>query len=197
MYWWIIRILVYVWNKWCVYLCDGDTKEYILVGLGNTVKRAPSSAVGLSCLHHLATICMVCRSSKGSYVKDYLVIFCVYVFRRFHPHLRRGDTPGAHNWSPWFLLRLWGGGGRGRGGIFHGILLACSLQIWVLCTLYVMISLCMFSYFHPVLGRAVLPVALDGSPQFLPCLWRVMKPGSVVYYFYICVFWCWFYLENW
>ena len=32
------------------------------------------------------------------------------------------------------------------------------------CALDVMISLCMFSYFHPVLGRAILPVAVDGSP---------------------------------
>ena len=48
-------------------------------------------------------------------------------------------------------------------GVFHGILLACSLQICVLCALCVMISLCVFSCFRPVLGGAVLPVAMDGS----------------------------------
>ena len=152
MYWWIIRILVYDWNKWCVYLCDGDTKEYIMVGLGNSVSRTWTSSVGLKCLAHLATILVVHRSSKGFYLKYYHVIFCMYVFRRFHPHLRRDDTSDAHN-----LLRLWR-------EIFHGILLACSLQIYVLCALYVMISLCGFSYFHPVFGRAILSVAVDGSP---------------------------------
>ena len=101
MYWWIIRILVYDWNKLCVYLCDGDTKEYIMVGLGNSVSRTWTSSVGLKCLTHLATLVVVHRSSKGSYLKYYLVIFCMYVFRRFHPQLRRGDTSGAHN-----LLRL-------------------------------------------------------------------------------------------
>ena len=70
-------MLVYVWNKWCVYLCDGGTGEYIMVGLGNGMGQAPTSAVGLSCLHHLATIVMGCGSSKGSYVKDYLVVFCM------------------------------------------------------------------------------------------------------------------------
>ena len=44
-----------------------------------------------------------------------------------------------------------------------GILLECLLQICVLCALYVMIGLCVFSCFQPVLGGAVLPVALDGS----------------------------------
>ena len=126
-----------------------------------------------------------------------ILLFFVFMYSvDFIPTLGGAILP-ALIIDPHGFFSVYGGGGRGRGGIFHGILLACSLQIWVLCTLYVMISLCMFSYFHPVLGRAVLPVALDGSSQFLPCLWRVMKPGSVVYYFYICVFWCWFYLENW
>ena len=49
----------------------------------------------------------------------------------------------------------------GGGSIFHRILIACSLQIYV----YVLIfSLFMFSYFHPVLGRPILPLAVDGSP---------------------------------
>ena len=59
------------------------------------------------------------------------------------------------------------GGGAGPGNIpwdYSMGLLGCSLQIYVLCALYVMISLCMFSYFHPVAGRAILPVAVDGSP---------------------------------
>ena len=109
MYWWIIRILVYVWNKWCVYLCDGDTKEYIMVGLGNSVKRTQTSVVGPNCLHHLATVKILCRGTKGSYVKDCLVIFCMHVFRRFHHHLRQGDTTSAHNWSPLFFSVCGGG----------------------------------------------------------------------------------------
>ena len=48
-----------------------------MVGLGNGMGQAPTSAVGLSCLQHLATIVMGCGSSKGSYVKDYLVVFCM------------------------------------------------------------------------------------------------------------------------
>ena len=121
-----------------------------------------------NCLH-LPTIVRVEQNSEGSYLKNYLVIFCMYVFRIFHRHLRRGDTRDAHNSSLQFLRRLWGGG-----GIFHGILLACSQQIYVLCAFYVMISLCMFSYFHPVLGETMLPMAVDGSPWFLPCLQRVI-----------------------
>ena len=97
MCWRIIRTLVYVWNKWCVYLCDGDTKEYIMVGLGSSVGRTLTLTVGLNCLHQLPAIVRVYGSSEGSYLKNYLVIFCMYVFRRFHPHLRRGDTPGAYN----------------------------------------------------------------------------------------------------
>ena len=40
---------------------------------------------------------------------------------------------------------MWGGGGGGGREKFH-----------------VMISLCVFSYFHPVLDQAILPVAVDG-----------------------------------
>ena len=94
---------------------------------------------------------------------------------------RRGDTAGAHNCSPQFLLRLWG-------EIFLGVLVACSLQIYVLCALYVMTGLCMFSCFHPVLGEAMLPMDVDGSPQLLPCLWRVIWPGSVsVLLLHLCI----------
>ena len=57
-----------------MYICVTGI-QYIMVGLGNSVKRPPTSAVRLSCLHHLATIVMVCGSSKESYLKDYLVIF--------------------------------------------------------------------------------------------------------------------------
>ena len=35
-----VLIIWLVWNKWCVYLCDGDTKEYIMVGLGNSLKHS-------------------------------------------------------------------------------------------------------------------------------------------------------------
>ena len=80
----------------------------------------------------------------------------MHVFRRFHPTLGGAILP-ALIIDPHGLFSVYG-------GISHGVLLACSLQICVLCALYVMISLCMFSYFHLVLGGAVLPVAVDGSP---------------------------------
>ena len=75
MYWWIIRILAYVCNKWCVYLCGGDTKEYIMVGLGHSVKRFQTSRVGFNCLHHLATI-LIWMSSERSYI----LVFFVYMY---------------------------------------------------------------------------------------------------------------------
>ena len=50
--------MVYVWNEWCAYLSDGDAGEYIMVGLGNGMGQAPTSAVGLSCLRHLVAIVM-------------------------------------------------------------------------------------------------------------------------------------------
>ena len=93
---------------------------------------------------------MVLRSSKGFYLKDYLVILCMYVFRRFHPHLRRGDTPGAHNYPRSFFSVY--------GGKYSMASYSCArYKFMCYVPLYVMISLCIFSYFHPVLGRAILP----------------------------------------
>ena len=70
--------MAYVWNKWCVYLCDGDAKGYIMVRLGNSVKWTRTPAVILNCHHHFATVVLMLRSSEKSYLKDYLVIFCMY-----------------------------------------------------------------------------------------------------------------------
>ena len=134
-----------------------------MVGSGKSVKRTRTPAVGFNCLHHLARILLVFWSSEGPYLKNYLVIFCMYVFI---PTLD-GAIHSALIIDPHSLFPVYW-------GIFHGILLACSLQIYVLCALYVTISLCMFSQFHSVLGRAILPVTVDRYPQFLPCLWRVI-----------------------
>ena len=76
-----------------VYLDDRDTKEYIMVGLGNRGKQSPISAVGLSCLHHLATIVMVCRSSKGSYLKIILLFFVGMFSVDFIPTLGEAMLP--------------------------------------------------------------------------------------------------------
>ena len=153
MYWWIIRILVYVWNKWCVYFCEGDTEEYIIVGLDNSVNRSQTFAVGLNCLHHLATLVTVNRRSKGSYLEYYLVIFCMYVFRTFHSRLRRGDTPGAHNWSPYFLLRLWGKYFTGSySGARYKFVCYVLYMLWLVCiwliNQFVLLLLLLLFYFQ-------------------------------------------------
>ena len=75
-----------------MYICVTWIQKNILC-LGNSVKRALTSVVGLSCLPRLATVVMIWGSSKGSYVKVYLVIFCMHIICRFHLHLRRGDIP--------------------------------------------------------------------------------------------------------
>ena len=64
--------MAYVWNKWCVYLCDGDAKGYIMVRLGNSVKWTRTPAVRLNCLHQFVTVVLMLRSSEKSYLKDYL-----------------------------------------------------------------------------------------------------------------------------
>ena len=92
-----------------------------------------------------------------------LFFVCMYSID-FIPTLDRAILP-AFIIDPCSFLSIYGGG---VWGIFQGILLGCSLQIYVLCGLYVMISLCMFSYFHLVLSGAILPVAVDGSRSFFP-----------------------------
>ena len=52
-----------------VYICVARVRGNIL-WLGNGVGGAPASAVGLSCLRHLAAIVVVRGSSGGSSVKD-------------------------------------------------------------------------------------------------------------------------------
>ena len=129
-----------------------------MVGLGNSVKGAPTSAVELSCLHDSATIVMVCRSSKGSYVKDYLVISCMYIFCRFHPTLDGAILRAFINDARSFFSVY---GGKYSKGSYSR---ACYKFMCFICALYVMIGLCMFSYFHPVLGGAILPMVVHGSP---------------------------------
>ena len=130
-----------------------------MVGLGGSVDRARALAVGLNC---------------------YLVIFCMYVFRGFHPTLGGAMVPaliiGPMVSSPCI-------GRNVRMGFYSH-----ARYKFVLCALCVMIGLRVFSYFHLVLGGAVLPVAVDGRPWFLPCLWGVVWLGSVVYWFCIVYF---------
>ena len=130
-----------------------------MVGLGGSVGRARALAVGLNC---------------------YLVIFCMYVFRGFHPTLGGLMVPaliiGPMVSSPCI-------GRNVRMGFY-----SYARYKFVLCALCVMIGLRVFSYFYLVLGGAVLPVAVDGRPWFLPCLWGVVWLGSVVYWFCIVYF---------
>ena len=98
-----------------------------MVGWGSSVGRTLTLTVGLNCLHQLPAIVRVYGSSEGSYLKNYLVIFCMYVFRIFHRHLRRGDTRDAHNSSLQFLRRLWGEGGFSMG--FYSHMLAANLCV--------------------------------------------------------------------
>ena len=167
MYWWIIRILAYVCNKWCVYLCGGDTKEYIMVGLGNSVKRFQTSGVGFNCLHHLVTI-VIWMNSERSYVKDYLGIFCIYVFRRFRPTLGGAILPALIIGPRSFFTVSgrecsMGSCSRARGKFMCYVL----YMLWL-------VSVCVLMFSSRLGWGAVFPVAVDGSAWFLPCLWRVI-----------------------
>ena len=69
---------------------------------------------------------------------------------------------------------------------------------FVCCVLCVLGLVCVYSH---VFGRSWAGRCSRwrwmGLVGFLPCLWRLMWSGSVVYCFYICVIWCWFCLEGW
>ena len=84
-----------------------------MVGLGSSVGRTLTLTVGLNCLHQLPAIVRVYGSSEESYLKNYLVIFCMYVFRRFHLHLSGAILP-ALIIDPRSFFSV--SGGRGRAG---------------------------------------------------------------------------------
>ena len=69
-----------------------------------------------------------------------------------------------------------------------------ATDLCVMCFLYVMISLCMFSYFHSVLGRAILPVAMDLPLSFFPVYggWYVRSLLCIAFTFmYVSVGFIW------
>ena len=129
-----------------------------MVGLGGSVDRARALAVGLNC---------------------YLVIFCMYVFRGFHPTLGGAMVPaliiGPMVSSPCV-------GRNVRVGFYSH-----ARYRFVLCALCVMIGLRVFSYFRLVLGGAVLPVAVDGRPWFLLYLWGWCGLGLLCIGFVLCI----------
>ena len=98
-----------------VYICVARVRGNIL-WLGN---GAPASAVGLSCLRHLAAIVVARGSSGGSSVKDYLVSFCMYVICGFRPTLGGAILPVPVVSS------------SSMGEVFRGVLLARSLPACV------------------------------------------------------------------
>ena len=91
MYWWIVRFW-FMFGISGVYICVTGIQKNILC-LGNSVKPSTTFVVWLSSFHHLVTIVTVRRISKGSNVRDYLVIFSRYVICRFHPTLDGAILP--------------------------------------------------------------------------------------------------------
>ena len=74
-------------------------------------------------------------------------------------------------------------------GLGGGVGRARALAVGLSCYL-VIFCMYVFRGFRPALGvgGAMLPVAVDGSPWFLPCLCGVVWPGSVVCWFCIVYF---------
>ena len=130
-----------------VYICVTRVRGNIL-WLGN---GAPASAVGLSCLRHLAAIVVARGSSGGSSVKDYLVSFCMYVICGFRPTLGGAILPVPVVSS------------SSMGEVFRGVLLARCRLVCVLCALCVVIGLYVLVFSSRVLHLCILVLVLFGG----------------------------------
>ena len=87
-----------------------------------------------------------------------ILLYFVCICCRFHPTLDAAILPAFIN-DPRSSFSVYGR--KYSKGSY-----SCALYKFIcfICALYVMISLCMFSYFHAVLGGAILPVVVHGSP---------------------------------
>ena len=124
-----------------VYICVMGIQKNILwmgwVIARNELRRLQQESTVLTIWPQLGCY----RGAQRDLILKIILLFFVCMYSvDFIPTLD-GAIPPALIIDPRSFFSVYGGGGR----IFHGILLACSLQIYVLCASYVMI-ICVCSH---------------------------------------------------